>query len=228
MDKYVLIVAGGSGERMNAGLPKQFMEINGRPVLMHTFDAFSFLLPEIHFILVLQPDFYDTWEMLCKAHQFSIQHHIEEAGPKRFHSVKSGLKTVPDGVVVAIHDGARPLVSRQTILNCFEMAEKKGNAVPVIPMNESVRRVDHQFNRAIHREELRIVQTPQVFHSSLIKKAYRQNYNESFTDDATVLESIGESIHLVEGNPENIKLTGPQDLILAETLIQSGFTAIHS
>ena len=221
MKKYILIVAGGKGKRMGTEQPKQFLEVGGLPLLMHTFHAFSFLRGSLEFILVLPAELINGWKELCKFHHFSTPHQIAEAGPKRFHSVKSGLKLLPANVLVAIHDAARPFVSKQVIEACFKMAERKGNAVPVIPIHESVREIQGTFSAAIDRNKIRLVQTPQVFHSSAIQRAYQQPYNESFTDDATVAESIGEQVHLVDGNKENIKITSPADLVFAQTLINS-------
>jgi len=221
MKKYVIIVAGGKGKRMGTEQPKQFLEVGALPLLMRTFYAFSFLSETVEFILVLPADATDYWKKLCKTHNFTIPHQITESGPKRFHSVKSGLKLVPDNALVAIHDAVRPFVSKQVIAACFTMAARKGNAVPVIPVNESLREFSGSLNKTIDRNKLRLVQTPQVFYSSEIKRAYQQTYNETFTDDATVLERMGVQIHLVEGNPENIKITSPTDLLFAQAMIQS-------
>ncbi len=219
MQQFILIVAGGKGSRMGSDLPKQFLPLGGVPLLMHTFDAFSFLYGSAEIILVLPSDIIDLWKKICGQYEFAIPHKIVEGGPKRFHSVKSGLRVVPGDSVVAIHDAARPLVSKKTITTCFEIAERKGNAVPSIAINESVREVDGSLNHSIDRNKLRIIQTPQVFKSSLIRRAYNQAYDEKFSDDASVLESMGEPIYLVPGNPENIKITRSMDLILAERLI---------
>ena len=218
MQKFVLIVAGGAGSRFSSETPKQFAVLNGRPVLMHTFRAFSFL-DDLQFILVLPKNLINDWKSLCQRHGFEIDHKIAEGGPKRFHSVKSGLSLVPDDCLIAIHDGVRPLVSKVTIQRCFDLAERKKSAVPVVPVNESLRQVDGLFSKAVNRDEFKIVQTPQVFYASLIKKAYRQNYHLEFTDDATVFESAGHQVYLSEGNPENIKITGQIDLVVAENLI---------
>jgi 2-C-methyl-D-erythritol 4-phosphate cytidylyltransferase len=221
MKKYILIVAGGKGRRMGTSRAKQFLEVGGLPLLMHTFNAFSALENNFEFILVLPARLIAPWKELCEIYHFNTPHQIAESGPKRFHSVKSGLNLVPENVWVAIHDAARPFVSKQVIAACFAMAERKGNAIPVVPVNESVRETNGTFNKVLDREKLRLVQTPQVFHSSSIKQAYQQPYNESFTDDATVLESSGQPIHLVEGNRENIKITNPSDLLFAQALIAS-------
>jgi len=221
MKKYVVIVAGGKGKRMGNERPKQFLEIGNLPILMHTFRSFSFLGNAVEFILVLSTDDIDHWEKLCKIHDFNILHQIVEAGPKRFHSVKSGLKLVPENALVAIHDAVRPFVSKQIIEACFTMAARKGNAVPVIPIGESVRELSGTLNKSIDRNRFRLAQTPQVFVSSDIKKAYQQPYSESFTDDASVLERMGKQIFLVEGNSENIKITHPADIAFVESFIQS-------
>lgn len=215
MDKYALITAGGSGSRMKSSIPKQFLLLNNKPVLMHTINIFLKFCAQIKIVLVLPTDQIPYWESLCKTHHFKVTHTIVEGGPSRYLSVKNGLKQIPEEALVAIHDGVRPLVSLETIGRCFHFAERFGNAIPVININDSVRIVDGPFSKIINRDELRLVQTPQVFHSSLIKKAYQETYKESFTDDASVLESIHERIYLVEGNQENIKITTPFDLELA-------------
>ena len=219
MKKYVLIVAGGKGRRMEAEQPKQFIELGGLPLLMHTFHAFSAADDNFEFVLVLPAELITQWKELCNIHHFNTPHQITESGPKRFHSVKSGLKLIPEKTGVAIHDAARPFVSIKVIQDCFEMAERKGNAIPVIPVGDSVRGISGIFNKGIDRNKLRLVQTPQVFSSSSIKLAYQQAYNESFTDDASVLENTGRPIYLVDGNPENIKITRPIDLLTAQSLI---------
>lgn len=221
MVKYVIIVAGGEGKRMGMEQPKQFLEIGGLPLLMHTFRAFSFLGDTIEFILVLPADSINYWKQLCKMHNFTIPHQIAEGGPKRFHSVKRGLQMVPGDALVAIHDAARPFVSKHIIEDCFTMAERKGNAVPVMPVRESIREVSGTLNKSIDRSKLRLVQTPQVFLSSDIKRAYQQPYNENFTDDAMVLENTGKQIFMVDGNQENIKITSPADLRFAKTMINT-------
>ena len=213
MEKYVLIVSGGEGRRYPSAQPKQFLEINGLPLLMHTFNAFSFMKAEI--VLVLHENMVEDWQRLCKTHNFNTPHQIQAGGPKRFHSVKSGLNLIPDGVLLAIHDGVRPLPSRETIRQAFEHAKIKGNAIPAIPLSESIRETDGPCSSPVDRSKLRTIQTPQVFHSTFIKKAYKQPYSESFTDDATVLESDGQQIHLTQGNLENIKITHPVDMELA-------------
>lgn len=221
MKKFALIVAGGSGSRMNNNIPKQFIEINGRPVLMHTFDVFFNFDPKLEFILVLPKDQISLWKSLCEIHQFRIEYKIAFGGETRFDSVKNGLALIPEDGIVFIHDGVRPLVSLKTLQNCFETAVKKGNALPVIPVSESVREVDGLKNKAVDRSKYFLVQTPQTFQTRLIQKAYQQTTSSLFTDDASVLEGTGETIHLVEGNRENIKITYPEDLIMAGIFLKN-------
>ncbi|TVQ08348.1 MAG: 2-C-methyl-D-erythritol 4-phosphate cytidylyltransferase [Bacteroidetes bacterium] len=217
--RFVIITAGGSGVRMNTPLPKQFAPLLGTPLLMHTIEAFFKYDPGISIILVLPLAQIPYWEQLCKEHNFSIPVQTTAGGPERFHSVKNGLKLVPENAVVAIHDGVRPLVSGKTIAEAFYTAEKFGNAIPVVPVTESVRVLEKAFNKTLDRDSLRIVQTPQCFLAANIKKAYLVNYHESFTDDASVLEKTGERILLCEGNRENIKITTPEDLQIAEAIL---------
>ncbi len=220
MKKYVVIVAGGSGTRMNSVVPKQFLELNGKPVLMHTIEKFVEALPNINIILVLSAAYKADWEALCEKHNFKCSFQMAEGGETRFHSVKSGLAFVPENCVVGVHDAARPLVSVRTILAAFEMAEKAGNASPAVSITESMREMYDKGNRAVDRNNYYIIQTPQCFQSGRIKSAFLQEYTSAFTDDASVLEAAGEKINLVEGNRENIKITTPQDLIIAEALMQ--------
>ena len=221
MKKFALIVAGGSGTRMKGAIPKQFLELQNRPVLMHTFKAFYNYDREIKFILVLPENQMEYWKNLCGKHQLQFNHKLVVGGETRFHSVKNGLDSINENGVVFIQDGVRPLVSAQTIQNCYTTAVEKGNALPVIPVSESLRFADNAGNKAIDRSKYFLVQTPQTFQTSIIQKAYQQNYSDSFTDDASVLEKLGETIHLVDGNRENIKITYPEDLIIAKSFLIS-------
>ncbi len=220
MKKFALIVAAGSGSRMNAAVPKQFIEINGRPVLMHTFDVFLQYDPQIEFILVLPKDLVELWKSLCKKHNFNLLHKIALGGETRFDSVKNGLDLISDEGVVFIHDGVRPLVSINTLKNCFETALEKGNSLPVVTVSESIRMVEGSKNCAVDRSKYFLVQTPQTFKTYLIKKAYQQATSNVYTDDATVMENSGQTIHLVEGNRENIKITFAEDLVYAKMLLK--------
>jgi len=213
MKKCVIIVAGGKGLRMSSDVPKQFILLKNKPILMHTIETFFNFDSSIKIILVLPKEHISLWQELCEKYDFKINCVIAEGGAERFFSVKNGLNFVDKNSIVAIHDGVRPFVSRETLENCFITAEKLGNAVPVVPLNESVRWVENSTNRHINRANLRIVQTPQVFNSELLQAAYQQPFNEYFTDDASVVETLfGEKINLVDGNPENIKITTKSDL----------------
>ncbi|MGZ4034843.1 MAG: 2-C-methyl-D-erythritol 4-phosphate cytidylyltransferase [Bacteroidia bacterium] len=220
MKKYVVIVAGGNGTRMNNAVPKQFIELSGKPVLMHTIEKFKNSIPDISIIVVLAEQLFEDWKSLCTKHNFTIAHQLTTGGETRYHSVKKGLELVPDACIVGIHDAARPLVSKETITKAFTTAEKLGNACPAIPLNESIRFLKGKENCAVDRTHYSIIQTPQCFHSDLIRKAFLKAYKPEFTDDASVLESFGEKINLIEGNRENIKITTPQDLIIAEALMK--------
>ena len=221
MNKYALIVAGGTGSRMNIDIPKQFIELNGIPVLMHTINAFYSYDKNIEIILILPESLTDLWKMLCKRYHFNIIHKIAFGGKTRFQSVKNGLSLINNEGIVFIHDGVRPLVSQSAIEHCYETALSKGNALPVVPITESLREVSvDRKSISVERNSFYLVQTPQTFRVSLIQKAYQLEYSEKFTDDATVLESCGTTINLVEGNRENIKITYPEDLIIAEALIK--------
>ena len=221
MKLYALIVAGGSGKRMGAEMPKQYLEIAGRPVLMHTLERFKAFSDSIEIIAVLPENQLRFWGDLQKKYSFNIPHTLVKGGKARFYSVRNGLKFIEDPGLVAIHDGVRPFVSIDTIRRCFETAERLGNAIPVIPPSDALRMVSEQGSKPVNRLLVRQVQTPQVFHSALIKKAYQQDYLPEFTDDATVLEKTGTRINLVDGNRENIKITTPEDLIISAALLPS-------
>jgi 2-C-methyl-D-erythritol 4-phosphate cytidylyltransferase len=223
MNLYALIVAGGSGKRMGTNVPKQFLELAGKPVLMRTIERFVAFERSIRIILVLPEEHLEYWEKLQAEYSFSFQHAVVAGGSSRFFSVKNGLQLVEEESLVAVHDGVRPLVSTNTIKRCFAEAEKYGNAIPAIDPADSLRMITEQGNMPVNRLYLRIIQTPQVFRAGLIKKAYLEDYNPDFTDDATLLEKSGESIHLVEGNRENIKITNPEDMLIAEALLNSVF-----
>jgi len=219
MQFYVVIVAGSSGKRMGAEVPKQFLELAGRPVLMHTIERFKAFNEAVEIITVLPEDQLRHWLYLQEKHSFSIPQTLVKGGTARFYSVRNGLKFVNSPGIVAIHDGVRPFVSDATIKRCFETAEKKGNAIPAVTVAESLRIVTDTGNHPINRLQVRQIQTPQVFSAELLKKAYNQCYRPEFTDDATVLESAGEVINLVEGNRENIKITTPEDLLISRAFL---------
>lgn len=215
MKAYAIIVAGGKGLRMGGDIPKQFLPIGGKPVLMQTIEAFRNALNDVHIVLVLPADQHDYWLKLCKDYGFHSPELIAKGGETRFHSVKNGLALLPDDedAVVGVHDGVRPFVSKETIQRCFAAAAEGKAVVPVVPVVETVRQVLPNGKSITRpRDEYRLVQTPQTFPLALLKEAYQQPYSEAFTDDASVVEAMGKEIEMVEGNRENIKLTTPSDL----------------
>jgi 2-C-methyl-D-erythritol 4-phosphate cytidylyltransferase len=222
LEKVALIVAGGKGARMNSKVPKQFLLLKGLPVLMHTIRAFYRYNDGMRIILVLPVDQIQAWQDLCVRHQFTVRHEVGMGGETRFHSVKNNLAVIPDHCLVAVHDGVRPLVSQETLERCFMSALQYGNAVPCIEIPETLRYLDGEQSHQVDRSKFRLIQTPQVFESSILKEAYRQEYQPDFTDDAGVVESLGFTIKLVEGNPENIKITWHKDLSIATTYLRSG------
>jgi 2-C-methyl-D-erythritol 4-phosphate cytidylyltransferase len=222
MKRYVLIVAGGKGERMGHELPKQFIPLNGRPVLMHTLERFHRwdLLADL--ILVLPETHQPYWTMLCKELDCHIPHRLVNGGETRFHSVQNGLSLVNGPGLVAVHDGVRPFVSEKVITDCFAEAARSGAAIPVFPIVDSIRERDETgLFRPADRRRFLTVQTPQVFKSDWLLEAYRQTYRPDFTDDASVVEAKGFPVALAPGNRENIKLTTPFDLLIAEAYIRN-------
>ncbi|RYE16717.1 MAG: 2-C-methyl-D-erythritol 4-phosphate cytidylyltransferase [Sphingobacteriales bacterium] len=219
--KYkAIIVAGGSGTRMQAAVPKQFLLLNGRPLLFYTIEAFynSTYRPEI--LLVLHADFHAYWNNLCTEYKFAIPHKLVPGGDTRFHSVKNGLATIADtDAVIAVHDAVRPLTGRNIIDEAYSYAAEHGNAVVAVKSRDSVRQVKDDLSAALPREEIYLVQTPQTFTVLQLKEAYQQSYSEFFTDDASVVEKAGFTIHLVEGSHNNIKITYPEDIAIAELLL---------
>lgn len=221
MQLYAIIVAGGSGKRMGAEIPKQFLNLAGRPVLMHTIERFKSFNGSIEIITVLPENQLRHWIDLQNEHSFTIPQTLVKGGSARFFSVRNGLKFVNVPGLVAIHDGVRPFVSTDTIRRCFTTAEKLGNAIPSVSPVESLRIITETGNKPLNRLNVKQIQTPQVFSSELIKRAYLQDYKPEYSDDATVLESMGEKINLVEGNRENIKITNPEDLLISTALLSS-------
>lgn len=218
MKHYVIIVAGGSGQRMKSSVPKQFLAIDNEIILMMSINSFYRFDQSIEIIVALPEDQISTWKELCLKHNFIVKHSIVTGGHTRYHSVKNALEKVNTEGIVAIHDGVRPLVSNKTIEQVFKKASLSDNAVPYIDFVDSIRYVDSDVNRPVDRKKYKLIQTPQVFTSKLIKKAYEQPWEESFTDDASVVEKLGKKINLIEGNRENIKITSQVDLKIAEIL----------
>lgn len=228
MSDYAIILAGGKGLRMGSEVPKQFLPVGGLPVLMHTIRRFRLYDKSLDIILVLPEAQHDYWRQLCRQYLFDDTCRIAPGGSTRFHSIFNGLKLIPDDAqgVVAVHDGVRPFPSVEVIGRCFSTARKYGTAVPVVPVVETVRMIEdegagHPPSRTVPRDKYRLVQTPQAFDIQLHKRAYRQPFSETFTDDASVVEALGHDITLVEGNRENIKITTPFDLIVAEALLSA-------
>ncbi len=218
MQKYVIIVAGGKGLRMGGEVPKQFMPVGGKPVLMHTINAFYKYDSDIHIILVLPGEQQEYWKKLCSEYDFSIPHHIASGGYTRFHSVKNGLDLIDEEGIVGVHDGVRPFVSEEVIADCYSQAIEKKAVIPVIEVVETVREIYKNTSKTVDRNNYKLVQTPQVFTVSLLKDAYKQDYVDTFTDDASVVEAMGNNVFLVNGNRENIKITTPFDLKVAKAL----------
>ena len=218
MKKYIIIVAGGSGSRMGSVTPKQFLELLGLPILMHTLKKFQQSIVGGEIILALPEKEQNTWQALCEKYHFDVPHQIVNGGKSRFHSVQNALQKVNEKSIVAIHDGVRPLVSETVIKNCIKSAEKIGTAIPTLPIHDSIRKISDNGSEIADRNQFVLVQTPQCFQSDIILKAYQQTYQNSFTDDASVVEQLGHTIYLVEGNKENIKITTPEDLKMAEVL----------
>ena len=221
MRKYAVIVAGGSGQRMLSAVPKQFLLLQGKPVLYHTISAFYQADPQTEIILVLPRDQFDYWNSLTSELP-KIAHRLVEGGNSRFHSSQNAIQTIKEDGIVAIHDGVRPLIDPELITKGFRSAVEKGNAVLAVASKDSVRMLsaDNIGYEHLNRESIRLIQTPQIFTLKDLKEAFKQEYAEEFTDDARVVESIGVTINLVEGSYKNIKITTPEDLLLAEILMK--------
>ncbi len=218
--RAVILVAGGTGTRMNSKIAKQFLPLAGKPVLIRTFEAFARFDPEMQFILVLFPSLKKQWEEIAAANNFKLNHIVVDGGAERFHSVRNGLDVLAADIeLVAIHDAVRPLVSQETISRCFEAATDKGAAIPVLPVTDTIRKVDGDTSTTIPRHQLVSVQTPQCFQTDIIKKAYQANYEIAFTDDASVAAAANFKIELVEGNRTNLKITTSEDMAIAQALV---------
>ena len=217
---YIIVVAGGKGLRMGGDIPKQFLPIGGKPVLMRTLERFHEYSKDLQMILVLPKAQQAYWKELCKQYNFTLDYQLADGGETRFHSVQNGLSLVPDTEgVVGVHDGVRPFVNVEVIRHCYETARTKQAVIPVTPVVETLRHIPTQKN--VLRSDYCLVQTPQCFDIQLLKAANQQPYSESFTDDASVVEAYGHEVTMVEGNRENIKITTPFDLFMAEALLSS-------
>ncbi|QJD94463.1 2-C-methyl-D-erythritol 4-phosphate cytidylyltransferase [Mucilaginibacter robiniae] len=216
---YAIIVAGGSGTRMQSAVPKQFLLLNGKPVLMHTLHAFSQSTYKPELIVVLPETYHSYWRELCNEHHFTITHQVVSGGATRFHSVKNGLDEVDTNSLVAIHDAVRPLISTTIIDDAYEQAMVKGSAIVCVQSRDSVRQVKENKSESLLRDEIYLVQTPQTFQAQILKQAYSYSYQESFTDDASVVEKAGHAIHIIPGSYNNFKITFPDDIAIAEFLL---------
>ena len=219
MKKYIVIVAGGKGLRMGTDIPKQFLPIGGKPVLMRTIETFYTYDTGINIIVVLPVDQQKYWCELCHNYHFDIPHLVTDGGNTRFHSVKNGLAMVDDDSLVGIHDGVRPFVSHEVITMCYQEAALHNAVIPVVDVVETLRQLHGNTSVTVDRSAYKLVQTPQVFSAKLLKDAYQQPYSTTFPDDASVVEALGMPVTLVPGNRENIKLTTPFDIKVAEALI---------
>ena len=216
----VIIVAGGKGLRMGGDIPKQFLPVGGKPILMRTIDRFLQYDEKMQVVLVLPESQQEYWRTLCDEYHFSQPYTLANGGETRFHSVKNGLTLVsPDAQLIGVHDGVRPFVSLDTIRATYEEAARSEAVVPVIEVVETVRHLVDGKSVTVPRSDYRLVQTPQVFSSSLLRQAYEQPYTDFFTDDASVVERFGHPVTLVPGNRENIKITTPFDLTIAEAIM---------
>lgn len=219
MHRTTIIVAGGSGKRLGGPVPKQFQTVKGRPLLMWTIEAFHHYDADMALIVVLPAEHFDIWRALCMGHRFFIKHDVVAGGEQRWHSVKAGLAKVESDGLVAVHDGVRPLVSADLIGRCFDAADRQAAAIPVVPVVPSIRETTAEGSRALDRSTLLAVQTPQCFHTDLLRKAFVQPYDSTFTDEATLVERMGVKVALVEGEENNIKVTTAVDMRLAELLL---------
>lgn len=217
--KTIIITAGGIGTRMQSDVPKQFLVIDDQPVLMHTLRRFYSFDPKIQIILTLPSDWISYWKELLEKYQCDIPHQIVEGGKERFDSIKNALR-MSQGNLIGVHDGVRPFVSKKTISECFLTAEKVGAAIPYLPIHESMRQISGETSVGVNRVEFVTVQTPQCFQREILLNAYEQSFKNSFTDDASVVESNGGKITLVLGNQENIKITTPNDIKIAELFVK--------
>ena len=219
LNTYIIITAGGVGNRMNSATPKQFLILKNKPILFHTINAFNEFNKSLKIIVTLPEKEIETWNELCKNYNFNIEHTVVKGGLSRFHSVKNAINIIKDADIIGVHDGVRPFVSKKIIGELFENAEKYGCSIPVIAPNESIRKIEIDKNIAVNRSEYRMVQTPQCFKAEILKEAYKQEFSENFTDDASVVEKLGYKIHLSVGDIKNIKITTPFDLLIGEALL---------
>lgn len=220
LKRYAIIVAGGSGTRMQSKVPKQFLLLNGLPVLMYTLQAFYKCQPQPSLILVLPQNYHTYWTRLCADHQFQLPHQLVSGGDSRYQSVKNALNFIEEDALVAIHDAVRPLIDIVIIEETYKQAAKLGAVVTAVKSRDSIRQVKDNYTQSLLRDEIYLVQTPQTFKAALLKEAYEQPYHHGFTDDASVVEQAGHTISIVEGSYQNFKITFPEDIAIAELLLK--------
>lgn len=220
MKKYAVIVAAGSGLRMGTSTPKQFLLLHDKPVLWYTLTAFLTAFDDLEIVLVLPKEYVDEGKLLAKSTGSPKRIKLVTGGETRFHSVKNGLALVPADAIVFVHDGVRCLITKELIHRCYNMALEKGNAVPAVSSVDSIRLEENGQNRIVDRNKIKIIQTPQTFQGNILKKAFEQDYRESFTDEASVVEQYGIKINLVEGEELNFKMTKALDILVAEQILK--------
>jgi 2-C-methyl-D-erythritol 4-phosphate cytidylyltransferase len=217
-----IIVGGGIGARMKNSLPKQFLEVNHRPLIFYSIEQFYAFDKGLQLIIVLPETYHDYWKELCEKHSFKIPHQVAAGGETRYHSVKNGLKLINKASVIAVHDAVRPFITREFLQTAYHTASEKGSAIPIVGINDTVRKINNEGTNVLNRNELFLVQTPQIFKSEWLEKAYTLPYNEAITDDAMLVEKAGYTLTFIEGLKQNIKITVPEDLIFAEKKIVNG------
>lgn len=215
----MIITAGGIGKRMGGDIPKQFIDVAGKPVLLHTIALFREFNASAQILVTLPESWLTYWNELIEKHDFQVEHEVVLGGVERFHSIQNALQKV-EGEFVLVHDGVRPLVSQKTLEKCAEALQSNNAVIPVVPVKESLRKISDDGSQAVNRADFRIVQTPQCFAKKLLFRAYTQDFHSGITDDSSLVEQLGEAIFCVEGNYENIKITTPEDLILAKSLLK--------
>jgi 2-C-methyl-D-erythritol 4-phosphate cytidylyltransferase len=219
MKKYAIILAGGTGSRMKGDLPKQFLMLNGKPLITYSVEAFYQSDPAIQLVVAVHPDYFAAWDKVQSGYLSHIPVRMTGGGETRFHSVKNGLNLILEDGMVAVHDAARSMADSGFISQLFAEAEMQGSAVPGIPVNDTVRMLENGISRQLNREDLRAIQTPQVYRVSELKRAYEIPFRPAFTDDASVMEEAGFPLHITSGRTYNLKVTGEEDFLLAGLLL---------
>ncbi len=225
MRRYAVIVAGGSGLRMESDIPKQFLLLKGKPLLQYSLQTFLKTYEDLQIILVLPVVHYAAGKEMVKKMNVEERVQITVGGETRFHSVQNGLHEIKEPSIIFVHDGVRCLVTSQLIINCYNQALEKGSAIPAVAPTDSLRLEQDGYNEIIDRNKVRIIQTPQTFKSDILLPAFNQQYQPSFTDEATVVEAAGNKVYLIQGDYDNLKITRPIDLLIAEKILETQFTS---